>query len=203
MILRIFTVVLFGLIPACSSPPTSMTRTYPQTILILRHAEKTGLPGDLHLNERGQQRAELLKLLFVRSDLRPEPFPKPDFIFAARNSKESHRPNETVAPFAKAYKLDVNDQYESKRLEQLNTGELSFLQLRDHLFSDQKYDGKVVLISWRHSNIADLASAFGANAPKKWDDGVFDRVWVLTFDRVGNVTFADKPQNLLAGDSKE
>jgi hypothetical protein len=39
--------------------------------------------------------------------------------------------------------------------------------------------------------------------PKHWDQGVFDRVWQITFDDQGKATFADRPQNLLSGDHEQ
>ena len=56
---------------------------FPQQILIIRHAEKTGEKTDPHLSKQGKQRAEMLSQLFTSTKERPEPFPTPDFIFAA------------------------------------------------------------------------------------------------------------------------
>src|SRR5436305_1920309 len=61
---------------------------YPQQILIIRHAEKTGESTDIHLSEKGKRRADVLDQLFARSSNRPAPFPKPDFIFAAHEHKD-------------------------------------------------------------------------------------------------------------------
>src|SRR5438128_97023 len=85
---------------------------YPKQVLIIRHAEKP--PEDdpsVHLSPRGQQRAQALPELFNVSGTRPEPFPTPDFVFAARNSGQSHRSVETVQPLAKALKLTINRDY--------------------------------------------------------------------------------------------
>src|SRR5262249_40034999 len=87
---------------------------YPQQVLIIRHAEKTGDKADVHLSKQGQERAEVLYQLFVASKDRPDPFPTPDFIFAASNAKDSQRPLETVTPFAMKLKLPINDTYQSK-----------------------------------------------------------------------------------------
>src|SRR5690348_6181400 len=80
---------------------------FPQQVLIRRHAEKTGDKADVRLSERGQERARVLYQLFVASNDRPDPFPTPDFIFAASNSRDSQRPLETVTPLAQRLKLPV------------------------------------------------------------------------------------------------
>src|SRR5579862_5355950 len=95
---------------------------FPQQILIIRHAEKTGDKDDIHLSKAGQERAEVLYKLFEASKERPEPFPTPDFIFAASKSKDSNRPIETVTPLAKKLKLTIIDTFDSK-LPPANPGE--------------------------------------------------------------------------------
>ena len=54
---------------------------YPQHILIIRHAEKTGAADDVHLSTQGKERAFALPQLFVASKDRPDPFPTPHFKF--------------------------------------------------------------------------------------------------------------------------
>jgi broad specificity phosphatase PhoE len=74
-------------------------------VLIIRHAEKpdTG-PG---LSPRGQQRAEAYKHYFRKFTVDSKRL-RPDAIFAAKDSKQSHRPRLTVEPFAKAAKLRID-----------------------------------------------------------------------------------------------
>jgi hypothetical protein len=185
---------------------------YPQQILIIRHAEKTGDKTDIHLSKPGQERAEALYQLFVASKDRPDPFPLPDFIFAASHDKSSHRPVETVTPLAKKLQLPINDTFESKlpaALNQNGNPEKSakgpgMLGLRDELFGAPKYFGKTILVSWRHGTIPDLAKTLKATkAPAKWADEVFDRVWQITYDDVGNAAFLDRPQRLMPGDAEK
>src|SRR5262245_52798535 len=79
---------------------------YPARILLIRHAEKPPpKEGSVHINEAGKERAEALEKLFETSKKRPEPFAKPDFLFAAKDSTSSHRCTETLAPLAKVLKL--------------------------------------------------------------------------------------------------
>jgi hypothetical protein len=185
---------------------------YPQYILIIRHAEKTGDKDDVHLSKPGQERAEALYKLFEASMERPEPFPTPDYIFAASNSKDSQRPIETVTPLAKKLKQTINDNFESKLPAELSPKDgtaktakgTGMLGLRDDIFGEKKYFGKTILVSWRHGTIPELAKTLKATkVPAKWEDNVFDRVWQITFDDEGNATFVDRPQRLMPGDAEK
>jgi hypothetical protein len=185
---------------------------YPQQVLLIRHAEKTGDKADVHLARKGEERAAALYQLFVASKDRPDPFPTPDFVFAASNAKDSQRPIETVTPLAMRLKLSLNDTYESKlpaallpegSKEKAAKGP-GMLGLRDELFGRPKYFGKTILVAWRHSTLPELARTLKATkAPTKWDDDVFDRVWQITYDDQGNATFVDRPQRLLPGDTEK
>src|SRR5262249_38486436 len=89
--------------------------SFPAEILVIRHAEKAtdGEPS-VDLSTIGKKRAEALPGLFTKSETRTEPFPKPNFIFAAKNSKQSHRSLETVAPLARKLGVDVNSEFRSE-----------------------------------------------------------------------------------------
>src|SRR5579883_837698 len=187
------------------NPPAKNTK-YPQCILIVRHAEKTGDNSDVHLSKKGKERAEVLDQLFVVSKDRPNPFPTPDFIFAACEHKDSQRPVETVTPLAKKLKLTINDRYDNKLPKEgkEKPKKEGMLALRDELFGSSKYFGKTILISWRHSTLPELATTLKASkVPEKWDDAVFDRVWEIRYDDAGKTTFHDWPQRLLPGDSEK
>jgi hypothetical protein len=179
----------------------------PQQVLIIRHAEKTGEKDDIHLSKKGKERTEVLYKLFVASKDRPDPFPTPDFIFAASNSKGSHRPLETVTPLAMKLKMSINDMFDSKlpAAGALDGKEKTgMLGLRDKLFSESKYFGKTILVSWRHSTLPELAKTLKASkTPAKWEDEIYDRVWQITYDDQGNATFLDRPQRLLPGDAEK
>jgi hypothetical protein len=175
---------------------------FPQTVLIIRHAEKTGEKGDIHLSKKGVERADVLHKLFEMSKERAKPFPTPDFIFAAANDKSSQRPLETVTPLAKSLKLTIHEKFDSKlpKAEE-KTG---MHKLRDEIFGESKYFGKTILVSWRHKSICELAKTLKAtNAPTKWEDEVFDRVFQISYDDQGTATFANLPQRLLPGDSEK
>jgi hypothetical protein len=161
----------------------------PRRVMIIRHAEKP--PKDdpsIHLSPEGHDRAVELYRLFKTSEERPDPFPTPHFIFAAKNSKHSNRSVETVTPLAKKLKLTINSNYQDENFE----------KLAQELLTNRKYAGKPILISWHHGTTPELANRLGAiNAPDHWKDSVFDRVWQIDYDKQGLVTFQDLPQQLL------
>ncbi len=179
----------------------------PKQVLILRHAEKPIDENDIHLTSRGAARAAALPALFMTSSTfptKPAPFATPEFLFAAKPTKRSNRSVETVTPLAKA----LADMPISQK--QAND---DFPEVVEKLFSQEKYVGKTVLICWHHGNIPEMTLAIAAKArnrdtfrdqiPKRWDGAVFDRVWRVEFDEVGNATFANLPQKLMFGDSKK
>lgn len=179
-----------GCAPRPDAPPVR-----PHAILLIRHAEKPDDPTDVHLSPTGRKRAEALPDLFAKSAARPDPLPRPDVIFAAAASKRSNRSAETVAPLAKALKLDVHTKYDSD----------DYAKLAAELRSDARYDGKTVLVCWHHGTLPELAAALGATGvPEKWKDAAFDRVWVVTFDAAGKGRpLARRAQALMPGDTKE
>ncbi|QEL15664.1 histidine phosphatase family protein [Limnoglobus roseus] len=170
-----------------AATPAVGEKTGPKHVLLIRHAEKPPEElGEAGLNAKGKVRAAALYELFEASDKRQQPFPKPDFLFAAATSKKSVRSIETAKPLGKKLGLPVNDNFDDD----------DFAKLTSELFRNPKYVGKTVLIVWKHHALPPFAEKLGAaDAPKDWKDGVFDRVWQLDFDD-GKVTFRDRPQEL-------
>jgi hypothetical protein len=167
----------------------------PKTILVIRHAEKPASGPDL--SPQGFERAEALPALFQKSDSRPEPFPTPDFIFATESSSspdKSKRPVETVQPLAKKLGLDIDDKVKNDH----------FTKVADKLLNDKKYDGKTVLVCWHHGKIPHLLSALGVTPqPDDVPPGVFNQVWVVTFDAAGKAKLEERPQLLLPSDKEK
>jgi hypothetical protein len=163
--------------------------TYPAHVLIIRHAEK---PADgPSLSPEGNARAAALPKLFKKSDSRPDPCPAPDFIFAAMNSKESHRSVETVAPLAEKLGLKVNADIKNEDFEDL---------VRE-LVKNPKYEGKTVLICWHHQKMPHLAKALhGVDIPKHIEDDVFNLIWQIDYDKDGKAKTTQGSQKLLPGD---
>jgi hypothetical protein len=146
-------------------------------VLIIRHAEDAG-SGD-GISPLGQQRAEAYKNYFLNFTVDSKRR-EPAVIFAAKDSKKSHRPRVTMEPFAKAANLKIDTRF----------GNNQSADLAADLRTNQQ--GKVILICWRHPYIPALLSALGATPetflPKgKWPGAVFDWIILLTFDQNGHL----------------
>src|SRR6059058_2125182 len=162
---------------------STLTAAYSQggpkdaVVLIIRHAEDgaTG-PG---LTPSGQERAEAYKNYFLKFTVDSKRL-EPVVIFAAKDSKQSHRPRLTVEPLAKAAKLKIDTRF----------GNNQSADLAADLRANQQ--GKVILICWRHPYIPALLAGLGAN-PKsflpngKWPGAVFDWIILLSFDQNGHL----------------
>lgn len=163
-------------------------------VLIIRHAEnpETGRG----LSPRGHERAEAYKNYFLKFTLDAKPL-QPDAIFAANDSKHSHRPRLTVEPFAKAANLQIDTRFTSNQS----------VELADALRRTQQ--GKRILICWRHSQIPALLRALGATPENflprgKWPRSVYDWVILLDYDQDGRLIPANTrriDERLLPGDS--
>jgi len=164
-------------------------------VLIIRHAEDadTG-PG---ISPRGQERAEAYKDYFVKFAVDSEGR-EPQAIFAAKDSKQSHRPRLKVEPFAKAAKLPIDTHFGNNQSTELAAD------------TRANHQGQVILICWRHGSIPALLRALGAT-PKsflpngKWPGAVYDWVILLSFDQDGRLIPASSRQideHLMPGDSQ-
>jgi len=154
----------------------------PSVILLMRHGEDAG-QRDFNLNPRGYQRAAALPKLFGSR------LPKPQVIIATRASKGSNRPIETVEPLAKALNLPIDNRFRDD----------DFAALAHDLLTDERYEGKTILVCWHHGSIPKLAKALGVKGAPKWPDRQFDHVWVIEPKRK-STRFEDVPQKLLDGD---
>jgi len=165
----------------------------PAVVFIIRHGEKP-MGKDPNLSPVGYKRAELIPTLFL-----PQPgssklprLPRPDALFATAPSKNSDRPIETITPLSQSLHLRINEDFSDDDAAPLAKEVLS-----------GKYAGKVILICWHHGQIPNIARALGvSDAPRKWDDDVFDQIWMLEWID-GKVQFTTLPQELLSGDSKK
>ena len=163
-------------------------------VLIIRHAEDAD-SGD-GISPRGEQRAEAYKNYFLNFAIDSKKL-KPDVIFAATDSKKSHRPRLTLEPFAKATKLPIDTRF----------GNNQSAELADDLRTNRQ--GKVILICWRHGNIPGLLRALGAKPKRflpngKWPDSVSNWVILLSFDQEGRLIPGSSRrinEHLIPGDS--
>jgi hypothetical protein len=142
-------------------------------ILLVRHAEKPD--SGTGLAPLGQARAQAYAAYFQNYAIGGNPV-KPQYIFAAADSDESHRPRLTMEPLAQALGLSIDDKHKDK----------DYAKVADDLLTHPKYNGSNVLVCWHHGEILDLAAALGASAgtlpassnwPAKWPGDVFG--WVL------------------------
>lgn len=164
----------------------------PAMIFIIRHAEKPMDDKDPNLTPVGYKRAQAIPSLFLKTPGSPTlpRLPRPNALFATDVSKHSNRPFETITPLAAALQLTINYSFADRE----------FAAVANEVLSG-KYAGKVVLICWHHSEIPHLAHALGAaSAPDKWDDTVFDQIWMLEWVD-GKAQFSTLPERLLPGDS--
>ena len=146
-------------------------------VLIIRHAEDGA--SDRGLTPRGQARADAYKNYFLNFSVDSKPL-EPNVVFAAKDSKQSHRPRLTVEPFAKAANLKIDTRF----------GNSQSAELAADLRANQQ--GKVILICWRHPYVPALLDALGAD-PKtflphgKWPSSIFDWVILLSYDQDGRL----------------
>src|SRR5438067_12299665 len=146
-------------------------------VLIIRHAEDAD-SGD-GISPLGQERAEAYKDYFLKFTV-DSTQREPQVIFAAKDSKKSHRPRLTMEPFAKAANLKIDMRF----------GNVQSADLAADLRANQQ--GKVILICWRHPYIPALLAGLGAT-PKtflpngKWPGSVYNWVILLSFDQDGHL----------------
>lgn len=169
----------------------------PAQVILIRHAEKQ--PGEPVLSAKGYKRAALLKDFFLEEAAVTQ-YGAPAAIYAAapKNEDSSIRSIQTVTPLAKVLGLDIDDSYTRGQ-----TGKL----VRE-IMETPAYDGRMVLVCWQHDNLVKIAYGLAeynnsprVNIPLVWDDGSFDRVWILDLKNGRVTAFKDIPQRLLPGDS--
>jgi hypothetical protein len=163
----------------------------PATVYLIRHAEKL-TDGREDLSERGFERAKVLANLFVPPPGSGRvPLTKPEVLIATHRSAHSDRPTETITQLAAILKLPIQNEVKNE----------DFGDLAEDLLSG-KYAGKVVLVSWHHGKLPQLATALGAKPPHvPWREEQFDRIWRIDWHN-GKAQLTDLPQGLLPGDSK-
>ena len=164
-------------------------------VLIIRHAEDAG-SGD-GISPLGQERADAYKNYFLNFSVDSKRL-EPEVVFAAKDSKKSHRPRLTVEPFAKAAQLKIDTRF----------GNNQSADLAADLRANQQ--GKVILICWRHPYVPDVLRALGVKPEDllpngKWPGSIYDWVILLSYDQNGHlITGSSKRINehLMPGDSQ-
>jgi hypothetical protein len=192
----------------------------PSQVMIIRHGEKLGdsssdKDGGPNLSTRGSARATALPQLFAPAQppygcalsvgnsqnftgdyasvqiqgMTPR-FSTPDFLFATQASKSSNRPVETITPLSAMLNLTYDDKH----------ADGDYAKVANDILTNSKYTGKVVLVSWHHGNIPNLATSLGVTNPPAWPGSVFDRVWVISYSN-GTASLENDTQMVLYGDS--
>jgi hypothetical protein len=189
----LFSAILFASLPPLAADSQEGPKN--AAVVIIRHAEDgaTG-PG---LTPSGQERAEAYKNYFLNFTVDSKRL-EPQAIFAAKDSKKSHRPRLTVEPFAKTADLKIDARFGNNQSAELAT---------DLRANDQ---GKVILICWRHPYVPDLLRALGANPEEllprgKWPNAVYDWVILLSYDQHGRLIPRSTRrinEHLMPGDSQ-
>ena len=134
----------------------------------MRHAEKSDDPMDPNLTPAGQERAQRLTTYV------PETFGNPGFLFAAANSKHSHRPHQTLKPLAEHLGLPINTDFADQ----------DYGALAHTLQHEDRFEGRLIVICWHHGNIPSLAHALNAapgEYPDPWKGSVFNLILEFTF----------------------
>lgn len=184
MIRRLVLALAFAFL--CSSVAFSA----PTQVIIIRHAEKPPKGDDL--NAKGRMRASALVPYFLEA---PEvlEYKTPVAIYAQKSTEDhkSRRPVDTVKGVAAALKQEL---IQYPRTEAMT-------MVKD-IMAKPEYEGKMVLICWSHTGIPDMAKAFGVKEVPEWPGTVYDRNWIITFDK-GTVNFKNVPQKLMFGDSEK
>lgn len=181
----------------------------PRTIFIIRHGEKPpdsppphgvtvdGISDEHSLQPRGWQRAGALATLFAPQDGRlraglrtPTQLIAPAYAKAAPNE----RTHETMFPLKELLGLHVENPIAEGHEPELGKS------------AAEAHSG-VTLICWEHKAIPVIAAnicAPNTRIPGEWPDDRFDMVWSFTLDTAsGTYAFAQIPQMLLAGDSRD
>lgn len=164
----------------------------PAQIILLRHAEKPDGEANVHLSDRGRERARaLVGCLTTNRTVITNGLPAA--LFAPRISPrgKARRPYETLEPLADHLKLTIQMPY---RAEDCKT-------LAKNVLNEKAYEGKTIVICWVHDYLPELAQALGVKPkPAKWKSSVYDCFWVVTWKGKETV-LASLPQHLLPGDA--
>lgn len=147
-------------------------------ILLIRHAEKPA-GKSYHLAVAGQERAQAYVVYFQNYPNKSAPL-KLQFLFAAKNTKTSHRPFLTIDPLSHALGLTVEQPF----------ADADYQKLADEILNDGRYDNSNVLICWHHGKILELAAALHAPAaslPPVWNPNAFGWLIHLHFGHHGKL----------------
>lgn len=161
----------------------------PARILLIRHGEKSSDEADIHLNDRGMQRAAALAPYLLGE------FGIPAAIYAMAQHKptSSVRPIETMVPTSDMCKVPLNTEFTKKMTK----------ELAREILDTARYDGKLIFVCWEHEKIEKIAKELGVR-PKDipdWKGKNFDHIWQLDASESG-YQLKVLAEHLLYGDKK-
>ncbi len=194
---------LLGCAVGVAAPPSESAAAPPSmgpksaTILIIRHAEKTGDEKDLGLAPEGQKRAAAYADYFANFSSGGRKL-RPTALFATERSKHSDRPRLTLQPLADRLHLPVNADYPDKQVDAL------VQELRSG-----RHDQSTCLICWHYQVIPELITLLGGDpaallGPNGWPATVFGWVVILQYDDSGRLMGSSViNEKLLPGDTTD
>jgi hypothetical protein len=161
-------------------------------VIIVRHAEKPDT-GD-GLAPAGDARANAYVDYFKHFTVNSNAVHF-DYLFAAKDSRESKRPRLTIKPLSKALGLVINTEFKDDK----------YAELAEELHAG-RYRNKNILVCWHHGKIPELLAALGADPHKllpngKWPEDVFGWVVSLEYDQKGNLNATVEDEKLMPGDA--
>jgi len=164
----------------------------PAQVILLRHAEKSEDPADVHLSLKGRERAlALVPWLTETRTFLTNGLPAALFATATFKPEHSQRPQETLAPLARHLGQPVQTPFQNRE----------YVALAQNILTNQAYAGKTVVICWVHDYIPQLAAALGVSPmPRKMKADEFDRVLLISFHDE-KASLENLPQRLLYGDA--
>lgn len=163
-------------------------------ILIIRHAEKP--ESGSGLSTEGEMRARAYVDYFKHFTIDGRPL-KLDYLFAAADSRGSHRPRLTIEPTSQALGIAIDSRFKDKNVQEL----ADEIQSKPH--------GKAILIAWHHEEIPALLRALGADPNQvipdaKWPGDVFGWLIELRYDSKGYLVETKRiDEKLLPDDSNK
>lgn len=150
----------------------------PQQVIIIRHAEKLIQqdPGP-YLSVAGIQRSLALPQYFVQN------YPLPVALFAQGpdGTQSSMRPIQTLAPTAMNYAALYPDKAKHFTLQTHYTS-AQVKDLANYILSNKDHDSGTVLVCWSRPDMQKLAKHLGVAHAPEWPHGVFNQVWIITYD---------------------
>ena len=169
--------ILLGAVLAASAAPAR--------IILIRHAEKPAEERDVHLSEKGRDRAErVVKWLSEGQVLGTNGAPAALYASAPTAKGRSVRCVETLEPTARRLGLTIRVPRSAD----------DYARLAHELLKDDSLRGKNVVVCWVHDYLPQFAAALGVKPePRKWKGEDFDTAYVITFpDGKASLEYADE-----------